>query len=78
MTVKKQEIILGIDPGFGRVGWGVVEQNKKNEWRAIAYGCIETSTKKTFVARLAEIHDDLIGVIKKYQRARGAKILTIT
>ncbi len=64
--------ILGIDPGLGRVGWGVIERTKKNEWGAVAYGCIETSTKKTFVDRLAEIHDDLESVIKKYKPARLA------
>jgi len=64
--------ILGIDPGFGRVGWGIVEQNKKNEWTAVAYGCIETFPKKTFVDRLAEIHYDLDKVIKKYKPTRLA------
>jgi len=64
--------ILGIDPGFGRVGWGIIEENKKNEWCAVAYGCIETFSKKTFVDRLAEIHYDLDKVIKKYKPTRLA------
>lgn len=68
----QKEKILGIDPGFGRVGWGVIEQNKKNEWVATAYGCIETFPKNTFVERLSEVHGDLVGVIKKYHPTRMA------
>ena len=77
--------ILGIDPGFGRVGYGVIEQSKNssasapvqsggagNDWRALAYGCIETSAKKSFVDRLAEIHAELKRLIKEYQPTRVA------
>lgn len=63
--------ILGIDPGFGRVGWGVVEGGGSS-WRAVAYGCIETSPKKSFVERLADIHGELLKVIKKYRPERMA------
>ncbi len=72
VSKKEKEIILGVDPGFGRVGWGIVEQDKKNTWRAVVYGCIETSGKKSFVDRLAEIHYDLAEVIKKYKPTRMA------
>ena len=33
--------ILGIDPGFGRVGYGIIEY-KHNKYRAVEYGCITT------------------------------------
>lgn len=69
---NKKEIILGIDPGFGRVGFGVIEQIHKNDWRALSYGCIETSAKSEFVRRLAEIHDELERIIKKYKPTRLA------
>lgn len=64
--------ILGIDPGFGRIGFGVIEQTATNTWRAVAYGCLETSPKKTFVERLAEIHEELQLVITKYKPDRLA------
>lgn len=66
------ERILGIDPGFGRVGYGIIEQTKNREWQAVAFGCIETSAKKSFVDRIVEIHDELIKLIKKYQPTRMA------
>ena len=34
--------ILGLDPGIGRTGWGVI-QIEKGEMKVERYGCIETS-----------------------------------
>ena len=70
ITTKK-EIILGIDPGFGRVGFGIIEGNKNN-WKAIDYGCIETSSGREFVDRLAELHKKIVELIKKYRPTRMA------
>lgn len=67
----KSEIILGIDPGFGRVGFGVIEKGY-GDWEAKVYGCIETSAKKSFVDRLAQIHEELVSLIKKYKPTRMA------
>ena len=64
--------ILGIDPGFGRIGYGIIEQDKGREWRQIAFGCIETSSKKTFVERIAELHKELERLIKEYKPTRMA------
>lgn len=64
--------LLGIDPGFGRVGWGIIEQIKNNSWVLVDHGCLETSVKKSFVERLAEIHSTLVGLIKQYQPTRLA------
>jgi len=58
--------ILGIDPGFGRVGWGVIEK-KGSSWKHIAHGCIETSTKKDFLDRLEDIYKELKLVIKEFE-----------
>ncbi len=58
--------ILGIDPGFGRVGFGIIEK-KGGEWTHVAHGCIETSSKKKLSERLVEVHADLETVIKKYR-----------
>lgn len=58
--------ILGIDPGFGRVGFGIIEGDK-NMWKPVVYGCIETDPKKTLIERLTDISDELNRIIKKYQ-----------
>ena len=38
----------------------------------VGFGCIETSPKKSFVERIAEIHDELVKIIKKYKPTRMA------
>ena len=57
--------ILGIDPGIGRCGWAVIE-GSGNSFKAIAYGCIETSSKKEVGERLTEIYEEITNIIKKY------------
>lgn len=57
--------ILGIDPGFGRVGWGVVEKIN-GDWAHVAHGCIETDKKNIFIERLIQIQEQLNKVILKY------------
>jgi len=64
---QKTEIIFGIDPGFGRVGFGVIEKLKTGEWKAIDYGCIETSPKKKFIDRLVDISEGINFLIKKHK-----------
>lgn len=64
--------ILGIDPGFGRIGYGIIEQNKSRDWRAVCYGCITTDPKKTFSERLREISDELKKLIREQRPSRAA------
>jgi crossover junction endodeoxyribonuclease RuvC len=49
--------ILGIDPGIGRTGWGVVT-SKNNHCINPKYGCIETSPKLSTEKRLNNINDE--------------------
>ncbi len=65
--MKKDKIkILGIDPGFGRVGFGIIKGGG-GEWRAQSYGCIETDAGRSFLYRLEYIHDTLGRIVKKYR-----------
>lgn len=61
----KKMIILGIDPGYGIVGWGVVEK-RGFEFRPIAYGAIKTPPKTPLEFRLSMIYDELNEIIEKY------------
>lgn len=67
-----KERILGIDPGFGRIGYGVIEQTRGNEWQALGYGCITTNPKESFVERLKDLHEELVDAIKQYKPTRMA------
>lgn len=46
--------VLGIDPGFGRLGYGIVEVEGRNE-KAITFGCIETDKNLPHEQRLRQI-----------------------
>ena len=59
-------IILGIDPGFAIVGWGVIESNRGNI-RPLAYGAITTPAHTDIEQRLLMIRNDLKEVINKYK-----------
>ncbi len=59
-------IVLGIDPGFGRVGYGVIDYTK-NQYKVIEYGCISTEPNSDFPKRLKKIEQDLTEIIGKYK-----------
>lgn len=59
-------IILGIDPGYAIVGWGVIEA-KNGRFRPIACGDIRTPAKTPLPYRLNLIYQDLNRIIEKYK-----------
>jgi len=63
--------ILGIDPGFGRTGFGVIE-GTRDKWKSITYGCIESDAKADFVDRLELLHQELKKIIDLYTPDRAA------
>lgn len=64
-------IILGIDPGLGNTGWGLVEVDG-NRFRCAGYGCIVTSPAQERAERLCAVHDGLSSLIKEYSPAEAA------
>lgn len=58
-------VILGIDPGIGRVGWGLIK-DESGKQKAIDYGCFETSSKLDLDERLANIYDFIIELVEKF------------
>lgn len=59
-------IILGIDPGYAIVGWGVIDYSK-NTFRTLGYGSITTPAKTEPASRLAEIYHGMNQIIQKYK-----------
>ena len=57
-------VILGIDPGFAIVGWGVIEF-KANTHRPLAFGAITTQAHTDFNDRLKQIYDDTVELLEK-------------
>ena len=64
--MKPTKIILGIDPGYARLGWGVIFASG-NECRLVAYGCIETPKDEELPTRLAVLDQQLDQVISKFK-----------
>ena len=59
-------IIIGIDPGLARVGYGIIEVNR-NEKTLLDCGIIETQKDQTEEKRLLEIFMDLKELINKWK-----------
>lgn len=58
--------VLGIDPGTGRVGWGIVEHERGVD-TLVECGCFETKVKSELPERLHKIYLFLKDLIKKHQ-----------
>ena len=57
--------ILGIDPGYATIGYGVIDYNK-NRFSVAGYGAITTPAGIPFERRLSDIYSDMNELIKKY------------
>lgn len=57
--------ILGIDPGYAIVGYGVVDY-AKNRFATVGFGAVTTKAKTPFETRLADIYNDMLSIIDKY------------
>ena len=57
--------ILGIDPGFAIVGWGIIDYNGSH-FKVIAYGSIQTPPTMRPEERLRAIYDELAALIDKF------------
>lgn len=56
--------ILGIDPGYAIVGWGVLDYIG-NKFSVVDFGSIQTSADMDFNDRLLTIYDELDSIIKR-------------
>ena len=59
-------IILGLDPGLGTTGWGVIAA-EGNRLRHLANGQIRTDPKSELAARLVALHEGLAAVLAAHR-----------
>ena len=62
-------IILGLDPGLGTTGWGVIAA-EGNRLRHLANGQIRTDPSMPLPRRLANLYNALIDVIRAEEGSR--------
>jgi len=58
--------ILGIDPGSGSTGYGIIETDG-SEHKIVLYGAIKTPTRRPFQERLLKIHTELSQILSHEQ-----------
>ena len=61
---NKKSKILGIDPGTGIMGWGLIEKIGQNI-KPLSYGCVRTESKDEMPDRLNLIFNEINAIIKK-------------
>jgi len=60
--------ILGIDPGFERLGVAILEKNKNDKKERVLFSeCFKTSKNLNFFERLNLIGEEVRKIIKEYQ-----------
>ncbi len=57
--------ILGIDPGYGIVGYGIIDTHRNNY--VVDYGVIETPKEESFPVRLLRIEESLRVLLETYK-----------
>ncbi len=60
-------IILGIDPGYATIGYGVIEKDEKGKLTVIDYGVIETPKFESIPVRLAMLGKALNVIFDKFK-----------
>lgn len=63
----KKNRVLGIDPGYERVGIAVIEKNNDGKEELIFSECFKTTTDTSFAIRLKKIGQEVARVIEKYE-----------
>ena len=59
--------VLGIDPGLGRCGWGIVAKiGDRDSLKVIDYGCVETDAGLPLGERLLDLYAQLSTVCTQY------------
>jgi len=59
-------ILLGIDPGYERTGYAVVEAGPERSCELLSSGIIHASRELAFSRRLKQLRDDLTAVIERW------------
>ncbi|MBQ7288228.1 MAG: crossover junction endodeoxyribonuclease RuvC [Clostridia bacterium] len=58
--------ILGIDPGYAIVGYGILDYDS-NRFKTVDYGAVITPAKTPFSNRLEQIFDEICEIIRKHR-----------
>ncbi len=63
--------LLGIDPGYDRVGWAIGQVNGA-KIAVLGFGCIETDKNQTLIQRYQQIDTQLQEILEQFQPVEAA------
>lgn len=64
-------VILGIDPGYAIVGWGLI-LSEHGKVKPLAFGSVQTPAEMDFSERLCKIYEDFLALIDRYHPEAAA------
>lgn len=59
-------IILGIDPGIGTMGYGVIEKSASGNVRAVDFGVVKTPKEENLAVRLCMLEEGINRLFDKF------------
>lgn len=65
--MNKTSRIIGIDPGYDRLGIAVIEKSAKNKEVVLYSDCLQTSSKDTIYERFGKVGAEVARVINLYK-----------
>lgn len=68
---KTERLILGIDPGYGRMGYAVITAQGV-DLRLLVCDVVSTPTKMAYPLRLQRLYEELCAIVGRYQPREAA------
>ena len=65
-------LVIGIDPGTARTGYGLIQQSDSGSLDLVDFGVIETSPKLPMSERLLKLHHDLQELLAQHKPVEAA------
>lgn len=65
-------IILGLDPGYGTMGYGVVEKDGRGNCRAVDYGVVKTPAGENLAVRLCMLEEGVNRIFDEFSPEEAA------
>ena len=72
MRYNKHMIILGLDPGIGTMGYGVIEKDARGNCSAVDYGVVRTPPNENLAVRLCILEEGVNALFDKFHPDEAA------
>ncbi len=63
--LPSERIVLGVDPGLAKMGWGIIDVTGPS-FQLLEYGAVKTPSELPHAQRLRAIYEELREVIERY------------